>query len=362
MSRENEPSTRTLGRTELRVPRIVLGAMARRAATDAERIALFERAVDLGLTTFDTAPLYDFGGAERQLGVLLGRAGRTDIQILTKAGLRWDGEHGDVLFTFTDASGVRRAVRRDSRPAALRKDVEESLQRLAVDTLDLVQLHHPDRHTPIAESMGALLDLRAQGKLRHIGVSNFDARQLREAARALGDVPLCSVQPEYNLLRRGVERDLLPACRELAVGVLAYSPLAEGLLAGRPSPPDSRIPRRVRDALQGVLRPLAEARGVPMATVALAWLTARPGVTAAVAGASTTDQLDGLVAALSLELEPEECRALEEAFGTNGLPDGWQRDPGLRRRLSSRGRAAVGSVLRSAGIDPSALRRKLRGR
>lgn len=362
MSTEHSASTRMLGRTELQIPRIVVGVMARRAATDAERIALFERAVGRGMTTFDTAPLYGFGGAERQLGTLLRRTGRKDIRILTKAGLRWDGEHGDVLFRFSDASGARRAVRRDSRPEALRQDVEESLQRLGVDTLDLVQIHHPDHQTPIAESMGALLELRAQGKLRHIGVSNFDAHQVRDAARALGDVPLCSVQPEYSLLRRGVERELLPASRELGAGVLAYSPLAEGLLAGRPSPPHSRIPRRVRGALQSVLRPMAEARGVPMATLALSWLVARPGVTAAVAGASTTDQLEGLVTALSLELESEERAALEDAFGTHGLPDGWQHDPGLPRRLLGRGRRVVATALRSAGVHPSVLRRKLRRR
>ena len=353
---------RILGRTTLRVPRIVLGAMARRSSGDAERVALFERAIEMGLTTFDTAPLYEFGGAERQLGQLLRRNGHDEIQILTKAGLRWDGAHGDVLFSFTDASGKRREVRRDSRPEALRLDVEGSLRRLGVDTLDLVQIHHRDRHTPIDESMGALLELRAQGKLRFIGVSNFDANEIGQAAKALGNVPLCSVQPEYNLVRRGIEQEVLPTCQALGVGILAYSPLAEGLLAGRPPPPGAWIPHRVHEALRQVLQPMAEMRNASMAAVALAWLVRRPGVTAAVAGVSTPEQLQGLVEALQLRLDSEDVVALEDAFGKEGLSDGWQREQGRRRRLLNRGKAALGAVIRSVGLEPSALRRKLRQR
>jgi len=149
-----------------------------------------------------------------------------------------------VLFEFEDLTGARRQVRRDSWPESIRRDVEESLARLRVDYLDLLQIHHPDVDTQIGETMQALLELRREGKIREIGVSNFSAAQIRAAQAALGDVPLVSIQPEVSLLRREAERDVLPACRELGIGVLAYSPSRGACLPARRRGVCRRRPRR----------------------------------------------------------------------------------------------------------------------
>ena len=214
--------SRQLGHTDLVIPPVVFGTMARRQADDASREQLIRAAVDRGLTALDTAPLYDFGRCETQIGRALRGVPRDRVQLLTKVGLRWHGEsHGRVLFAFDDAQGRRVEVRKDARPESVRWEVEQSLQRLQMECLDLVQVHHPDVDTPIAETMGELLALKAQGKLRYIGVSNFSAEQVLAAQAALGDEPLCSLQSDYSLLRREIEAELLPLFQTRVIGLLA---------------------------------------------------------------------------------------------------------------------------------------------
>jgi aryl-alcohol dehydrogenase-like predicted oxidoreductase len=332
--------------------------MARRNASDAERTALFRAAIDAGLTAIDTAPLYGFGEADRQLGACLRQLPRGQVQILSKVGLRWDDDHGDVLFAFHDAEGHRRQVRKDSRPVSVRRDVEATLARLGVETLDLVQIHHPDLQVPIAESMGELLRLRDEGKLRHIGVSNFSVAQIEAAQEALGDVPLCSVQQDYSLVRRRIEAEVLPACRRLAIGVLAYSPLAEGVLSGRAIDPRQPGLAPIQDAITQRLLPLARAHGTTPVAIALAWLIAQPGVTAAITGASSTAQLQEQIPALTIRLAEGELKLLTDAFARTPLPYGWEAPGrGLRGGLR-RGRALAGRLARRIGLDPAALRRK----
>ena len=318
---------RRLGAAELAIPALVLGGMFRNPSGRANAI---ERALDFGLDhglhAVDTAPLYEFGAAERLLGHWL-RKRRTRVTLLGKVGLRWDGDYGDVLFG-TNFGGMRRVVRRDSRPQAVRRDLEESLGRLGCETLDLVQIHQRDPHTPLAETLGELARLREEGKLRAIGVSNFSPADLIEAETTLGGSVLASTQELYNLLERGVEGEILPWVRARGIGFLAYSPLARGLLAGRvgtgslPLSDGRRTQplfqpvnsRRVNATLESVLGPIAHAREVPIASVALAWVVARPGVTAAIVGAQDLRQIEAAISALEVDLAPEVHAEIDERF------------------------------------------------
>ncbi len=350
------PAQRPLGRSRLVIPPLVLGGMFR--APQARRSEI-ERALDFaldhGLHAIDTAPLYGFGEGERLLGAWLrGRRGR--VTLLGKVGLRWQDARGDVLFQ-TTVDGVQRVVRRDSRPAAVRRDVEESLGRLGCEALDLVQIHQRDPHTPLAETLGELARLAEEGKLRAIGVSNFRAADLAEADRLLGARGLASTQEPYNLLERGIEAERLPCARERGIGVLAYSPLGRGLLAGRAAPGAPAItdgrrdeplfqPRnrqRVQAAVESGLVPIARATGVSVGAVALAWVIARPGVTAAIVGAQDVAQVESALAAATLALDPAQQAALGQAF--EGLRLDRHAGIPLTRRLVNRLRR-IGQRLR----------------
>ncbi len=309
-----------------------------------QRLRTLHAAIDAGITSIDTAPLYGFGESERWVGqAIVDR--RSRVQLLGKVGLRWDDDHGEVLFTAHGEHGEARVVRRDSRPASVRRDVEQSLRRLGVEALDLCQVHHPDPQVPIADTMGALLDLRAEGKLREIGVSNFSAAQLEQAQRALGEVPLASLQAEYSLLCRTIEGETIRAVRDEALGLLTYSPLMRGLLAGRMAR-RRRLPlddhrrwdpaffpanvERIERARIEALEPLARHHGASPAQIALAWVLHQPGVTGVIAGGSTPSQVQANARAASLELRAGELSGLAAAFERVSI------DPRARRRRRDR--------------------------
>jgi aryl-alcohol dehydrogenase-like predicted oxidoreductase len=320
-----------LGRSGVRVSRVVFGAMAHgRDPDEARCLDALHAAIDAGVTSIDTAPLYELGRCERRVGRAV--AGRRDrVQLLTKVGLRWDDPHGRVVFRIRDEHGCEQAMRTNSRPDSIRVEVERSLRRLGVEVLDVVQIHRPDPDTPIAESIGALVELRSAGKLRAIGVSNFSAAETAQAQAALGTVPLASHQLHYSLLERRPDAGLLAQAHSRGVGVLAYSPLERGLLAGgapRAASParTSGDPRashpsfhpinraRIDAAVARGLVPIARARALTVAQVALAWVLAQPGVSAVVAGASSTEQARANAAAADLELTGTELAAIERAF------------------------------------------------
>lgn len=262
---------------------------------DDESVAALRAAFEAGVTTFDTAEDYGNGHSERVLARALGPR-RREIVIATK--VSWD----------------------HLRPAAIMQACERSLRNLGTEVIDLYQIHWPagsfgSERVPLEESMGALLQLREQGKIRAIGVSNFDLAQLREAC-ALG--PVESLQPPYSLLWRHAERELLPWCRAHGIAVLAYSPLAQGLLTGKIGPDhqlaegDNRRENRLflpplrsrAHAMVEAMRPLAAARGITLAQLALAWVAGQPG-TAAIAGARTPAQARENAIAGDVLLEPE---------------------------------------------------------
>ncbi|NOX49110.1 MAG: aldo/keto reductase [Gammaproteobacteria bacterium] len=320
---------RQLGVTDIYVAPIVFGAMARHHQSDQQRVGVLRSALDHGFNAIDTAPLYGFGEAERQIALALEGIPRNKVQIFTKVGLRWhEDTHGDMLFEHVKADGHRQAVRKNSKPESICWEVEKSLSRLKTDHLDLVQIHHPDIHTPIAESIGALLELRRQGKLRHIGVSNFSVQQIKAAQTALGDVPLCNTQPEYSLIRRGIEGHVLGHCRAHKIGVLSYSPLAGGLLSHTPNSHPA-----LAAVIKNVLQPLAASKHVSTASLALAWVFQQPGITAAITGASTPTQVAQLAQALELEVTGEELRGLSSAFARVQLIHDYERSGGPMKKF-----------------------------
>jgi aryl-alcohol dehydrogenase-like predicted oxidoreductase len=295
---------------------------------DLEAVRAVHAALDAGMNAFDTAPVYGFGHSEELLGRAL--AGRRDAAlVMTKVGLRWEDLRGLDDLRMPDRDGTPRRVERDSRPASVRAEVERSLARLGMEHLDLVQVHARDPRTPIDETMGALADLRRAGLVRAIGVSNFTAEELEQARRALGEVPLASDQPQYSLLARGIERDVLPWARRSGVGLLVYSPLAQGLLSGkataerrfdpaegRARKPDFALANRARvnALLERVVAPIAARHGASVAQAVIAWTVDEPGVTAALVGARTAAQARENAAAGALVLSPGERAAIGEAF------------------------------------------------
>ncbi len=324
---------RQLGRSDLSVPVVAFGAWAIGGGPywgpgdDDAAVEAIRAALDAGIDAIDTAPIYGMGHSER----LVGRAidGRRDeVLLLTKVGLRWDSKDGELFFESTGDDGRPLEVYRNSRPDSVRREVERSLERLATDRLDLVQVHWPDSTTPIAETMGALAGLVREGKIRAVGVSNYDTDMLDQAVAGLGDVPLASVQPKYNLLVRDIERDVLPWARAHDVGVLAYSPLEQGLLTGKVTsardfgatgrgkrPTFQSVNRdRVNALLEQVVAPVARAHDATLAQVVIAWTVQQPGLTTALVGARRPDQARENAAAGQLVLTAGEWEQIDRAF------------------------------------------------
>jgi aryl-alcohol dehydrogenase-like predicted oxidoreductase len=325
--------TRKLGRSDLEVPVVCFGAYAIGggywgATDDAQAEDAVRAALDAGMFAFDTAPVYGFGHSERVLGrALAGR--RSEAVVMTKVGIRWDGSGGRGEREMVGPGGEKRSVRRDSSPASVRLEVERSLERLGVERVDLVQVHAHDPATPVAETMGALAELRSEGKLRAIGVSNYPVAALEEARAALGDVPLASDQPGYSLLARGIERDVVPWSRAHGVGLLVYAPLEQGLLTGKVTPERSfgaeegrpkkalfrpENLRRVNAVLDSSVAPVARAHDATIAQVVIAWTVAQPGITAALVGARHRGQVAENARAGEIELTADERAEIERAF------------------------------------------------
>lgn len=297
---------RRLGRSGLAVSATGLGCNnLGRARTVAQTLegsrAVVEAALDAGITLFDVADIYGnpAGRSEELLGECLGRR-RPDVVVATKFGMDAQGANGPDF----GARGSRRYVR-----AA----VEASLRRLGTDWIDLYQLHQPDPLTPIEETLAALDELVAVGKVRYIGHSNFSGYQLADAdwtARTAHRTPFVSAQNEYSLLQRDIERDLGPAADHFEVGILPFFPLANGLLTGKYTRGDAPAGTRLTaikpqllesapwDQLEA-LQQFADQRAVGMLDVAFGWLLSRPQVSSVIAGATTPEQVRANAAAAS---------------------------------------------------------------
>ena len=273
------------------------------AATD----QVVNAALDAGINFFDTADIYGATKSEEFLGRAL--AGRRDRAIVaTKVGMAVDDQ------------------RKGARPEYVTQACDDSLRRLAIDHIDLYQLHQPDPGVPIAETLGAMDALVKAGKVREIGCSNFSAEQLDEAARATkpGAARFVSVQNEYSLLHREPEKSVLPACERLGLAFLPYFPLASGLLTGKlepgkPAPADSRLSlswtsRFTTDrnvAIAEALKAFAAARGHTLLELAFSWLLSRPQVASVIAGATAPEQVRSNAAAVNWSVSQEELAEID---------------------------------------------------
>jgi 1-deoxyxylulose-5-phosphate synthase len=312
-----------LGKTGLRVSRICLGMMS--YGNDSDRAWVLDEdaaepivkaALDGGITFFDTADVYSRGASEVATGRLLSKyVSREDVVVATKV-------HG--------AMGSGENDRGLSRKHIL-AGIDASLRRLDMDYVDLYQIHRWDPRTPIEETMGALEDVVRAGKARYIGASSMFAWQFAKAqhvADAHGWTRFVSMQNHYNLLYREEEREMIPQCLDQGVGVIPWSPLARGVLAGNRTRSGTRNTTRsgsdpFSDSLYATdadfdvvdrVAQVAAGRGVPPARVALAWLLHKPGVTAPIVGATKPAHLQDALAAEQLELSAEEIGRLEEPY------------------------------------------------
>jgi aryl-alcohol dehydrogenase-like predicted oxidoreductase len=287
-------------------------------ADDADSVAAVRHAVERGVNWIDTAPVYGLGHAEEVVGQAIQpfRPGE-DLFLLTKCGRRWS----------RDGSGT---IVYDLRPQSIREECEQSLRRLGAERIDLYQFHWPDyaTGTAVEESWGMMGELVQEGKVRWTGVCNFTVGLL-ERCEAVRHVD--SLQQPLSLLNRDACEQLVPWCREHGTGLIAYSPLASGLLTGSFSldrlAPDDWRRRAARFQEPGLSRalalverlgPLAERHGVSVSALAVAWVLAIPGVTGALVGARRPDQLDSWLSAGSVELTPRDREEIEHAIAETG--------------------------------------------
>jgi aryl-alcohol dehydrogenase-like predicted oxidoreductase len=325
----NVKEPRRLGNSEVLVTPVIFGAWAVGGwmwggNDEADSIAAIQASIDHGVTTIDTAAVYGQGYGEEVVGKAI--AGRRDkVQIATKCGMTWDLEGGSDPWKTQDRLGNDVTIRRNSSPMTIPIECERSLKRLGIDVIDLYQVHWPDTTTPVEDTMAALLKLKDQGKIRAIGVSNYDATWIKRAAAA---GPLASLQPPYSLVQRKIEKEILPTCRELGIGVIVYSPMERGLLTGS-VPPDRVFPpgdhrsghkfftqenrKKVAKSLEAV-QPIADQHGVSLAQLVINWTIQEPGITAALVGARNAEQAEHNAKALSFQLTPEECQQIRQAF------------------------------------------------
>jgi 1-deoxyxylulose-5-phosphate synthase len=327
-----------LGASGLRVSELILGAARFGEIDDREADRLVGASLDAGITTFDVADIYNGGVSEELLGKAI-RARRDQVVLCSKVGLRVGD--GEVDHTAAFAPGGLDHAARWSRGIAptdqglsrkhVTQAVDDSLRRLGTDHLDLYQVHKWDDSTPIEETMGVLDDLVRAGKVRYLGCSAFAAWQVQRAVRASEArhlQRLVSIQAPYNLAARDAERELVPACLDAGVGILAFQVLAGGLFAGRYRPdqtPDgdtrmgSRAVYRNRYWNQQMfdlvdrLGSVASERGRTLTELAVGWTLTRPAVTAVIFGASAASQLQEAVAVLDRPLDGDELAALEDA-------------------------------------------------
>ncbi|HMV70444.1 MAG TPA: aldo/keto reductase [Myxococcota bacterium] len=281
--------------------------------SEARSAAAIHRALDLGVNWFDTAPIYGWGRSEEVLARALGPRVR-DVVVATKVGVQRLGDHARSVLT----------------PAHLRADLDATLRRLRVERIDLLQVHWPcEDGTPLEETFGALDELRRAGKLRHLGVCNYNAAALDLITKI---TPIVSLQTGYSLLRREHEQGTQQACARLGLGVLAYEPLCRGLLTGKhrapPTFPETDMRSR-DDRFRGArffhaqrlaqdLARVAQKVGVPPAAVAIGWVASRPGVTAVIAGAKGPEQVEQNVQAAEIVDRARVWEVVDRLAATHG--------------------------------------------
>ena len=315
--------TRQLGNSDLHLTLLGYGAwaigggnweFAWGAQDDDESVRTIERALDAGINWIDTAAIYGLGHSEEVVGRALKYA-TSEPYIFTKCSMRWNAD---------------RQIYRSLKRASLEEEIENSLRRLGVDTIDLYQVHWPNPEDEIEEGWETLAQFKEQGKVRYLGVSNFSVAQMKRAQKV---APITSLQPPYSLLRRDIEAEILPFCEQHNIGVINYSPMVSGLLTGkmtaervkempaddwRKRSPNFNEPKLTRNLkLVELLREIGETHNIEPGVVAIAWTLRHPAITAAIVGARRPDQVDGILPAATFRLSPREIDLIEEFLRAN---------------------------------------------
>jgi len=313
-------TTRLLGNTDLAITSIGIGAWAMGGPgyrfawgpqSDEDSIAAIHRGLDLGINWIDTAAVYGLGHSEEVVSKALNGMSQRPY-VFTKCERVWN-----------EAGEISKCLKRDS----VRQELENSLRRLQVDTIDLYQIHWPEPDEDIEEGWATLVDLQNEGKIRHIGVCNFNVTQLK---RIQAIAPVASLQPPYSLIRRGIEDEVLPYVQEQGIGVIGYSPMASGLLTGtmtieraaqfpendwRSRSDDFKSPKIEQHLkLAAKLDEIASRHGRTAGEAAIAWTLRNPCITGAIVGVRTPEQVNGTIGAMSFRLSESEIAEIEAAF------------------------------------------------
>jgi len=326
MTTSDSPTLRTLGNSDLHLTSIGFGAwaigggnweFAWGAQDDNESIAAIHRALDLGVNWIDTAAIYGLGHSEEVVARALKGYSGSRPYVFTKCSMRW---HAD------------RTIYRSLKEGSLAEELEGSLRRLGVETIDLYQIHWPNPEEEIEEAWETLAKFKEQGKVRWIGVSNFSVAQM-ERAQAI--TPITSLQPPYSMLRRAIEEEVLPYAQDNGIGVINYSPMVSGLLTGSMTaervaafPADDwrrravefnepRLSRNLR--LVELLREIGSGHGVSPGVVAVAWTLYHPAITAAIVGGRSRSQVAGLAPALDFRLSDDEYARIHAFLNSNSV-------------------------------------------
>ena len=314
--------TRKLGNSDLKITPVGFGAWAIGGSgwefawgsqDDKDSIAAIQRALEMGVNWIDTAAVYGLGHSETVVAQALKDWRGPRPCVFTKCSMRWN-EQGKIKNEYTAAS--------------IRRECEDSLRRLHVKTIDLYQIHWPpeDNGPGLEEAWQTLADLKKEGKVRWIGVSNFNVAQIQRAEKI---APVTSLQPPYSLIRRKIEAELLPYCQKRGIGVISYAPMASGLLTGamtreraaalpkddfRSRNPEFREPRLSKNLeLVERLRQIGERYGRGPGEVAIAWVLRHPAITGAIIGARNAKQVEGIMRAGELKLRSDEMAEIEGA-------------------------------------------------
>ena len=347
--------TRQLGTTDMNITRVGFGAWAAGGGgwaygwgpqDDNESMAAISHALELGINWIDTAPVYGLGHSEEVVGRALKKIPKGERPLVfTKCGLV-----GDLADPFKEAVHTL-------EPASIRKECEASLRRLGVERIDLYQFHRPDDFgVPVESSWRTMVQLMEEGKVRAIGVSNFDVSLLRKCD-AVQHVD--SLQPPFSLIKRDAAASEIPWCRAHGTGVICYSPMQAGILTDtfsaervkkmatddwRPKSPNFQTPQLERNlALRDALIPIARRHSTTVSSVAIAWTLAWPGVTGAIVGARSAEQVDGWIDAATLTLNATDLDEIALAIERTGAGTGPTRPPFMGAAREADSSASIGA-------------------